>query len=97
MQDDAKQDGEHDNGQDPLLILSAEVVDDERIIIGLGAGRSQIEAHAQIYEGIYGCTIPIESMTGMAKSSLMPGAAETMGIGAIGSHLLVSTAVTAVS
>lgn len=69
----------------------------ERMIIGLGAGRSQVEAHAQIYESGAGKTIAVESMTGTAKSSLMPGAAETMGIGAITGHLLVSTAITAAS
>ena len=67
----------------------------ERMIIGLGAGRSQVEAHAQVYETIAGKRVDIESMTGAAKSGLTPGAAETMGVGAIAGHLLVSTAVTA--
>jgi hypothetical protein len=34
-------------------------------------------------------------MVGTAKSSLMPGAAETMGVGAVTGHLLVSAAITA--
>lgn len=67
----------------------------ERMIIGLGAGRIDVEAHAQIYESSAGRRIPIESMTGAAKSGLMPGAAETMGVGALTGHLLVSTAITA--
>lgn len=67
----------------------------ERMIIGLGAGRSDVQAHAQVYETIAGQRIAIESMTGTAKSALTPGAAETMGAGAIAGHLLVSTAITA--
>jgi hypothetical protein len=67
----------------------------ERMIIGLGAGRSDVEAHAQIYETVAGRRIAIESMSGGAKSTLAPGAAETMGVGALAGHLLVSTAVTA--
>jgi hypothetical protein len=67
----------------------------ERMIIGLGAGRSQVEAHAQVYQTVAGKQTEIESMTGAAKSGLTPGAAETMGVGAIAGHLLVSTAVTA--
>jgi hypothetical protein len=38
---------------------------------------------------------PIESMTGPARSSLMPGAAETVGVGALTGHLLIPTAITA--
>jgi hypothetical protein len=83
-----------------LLILGQLVSIDEgsaaaRMIIGLGAGRSQVEAHVQVYESVAGRKVPIETMTGNAKSSLMPGAAETMGVGALTGHLLVSTAITA--
>jgi hypothetical protein len=83
-----------------LLILGQLVSIDEgsaaeRMVIGLGAGRSQVQAHVQVYETVAGRTVPIESMTGAAKSSLMPGAAETMGVGALTGHLLVSTAITA--
>ena len=67
----------------------------ERIIIGLGAGRSDVEAHVQVYQSVSGRRIPIETMMGTAKSSLMPGAAETMGVGAVTGHLLVSAAITA--
>ena len=67
----------------------------ERMIIGLGAGRSDVEAHVQVYETVSGRRIPIEHMSGAAKSSLMPGAAETMGVGALTGHLLVSAAITA--
>ncbi len=64
------------------------------MIIGLGAGRSDVEAHVQVYETVSGRRIPIETMSGAAKSSLMPGAPETMGVGALTGHLLVSAAIT---
>jgi Domain of unknown function (DUF4410) len=67
----------------------------ERVVIGLGAGRSQVEARVQVYETVAGRNIPIETMVGTAKSSLMPGAAETLGVGALTGHILVSAAVTA--
>ncbi len=86
-------------GTDLLIMGQLVSIDEgsaaERMIIGLGAGRSQVQAHVQVYESVAGRSIPIESMTGSAKSSLMPGAAETMGVGAITGHLLVSTAITA--
>jgi hypothetical protein len=67
----------------------------ERVIIGLGAGRSDVEARVQVYESTAGRRIPIETMQGTAKSSLMPGAAETLGVGGLTGHLLVSAAITA--
>jgi len=86
-------------GTDLLIMGQLVSIDEgsaaERMIIGLGAGRSEVQAHVQIYQSSAGRTIPVESMIGAAKSSLMPGAAETMGVGAITGHLLVSTAITA--
>jgi hypothetical protein len=86
-------------GTDLLIMGQLVSIDEgnaaERMIIGLGAGRSDVEAHAQVYESVAGRRIAIESMTGDAKSGLMPGAAETMGVGALTGHLLVSTAITA--
>lgn len=67
----------------------------ERVVIGLGAGRSDVQAHVQVTESVNGRLTPIEAMQGTAKSSLAPGAAETLGAGAIAGHLLVSAAVTA--
>lgn len=86
-------------GTDLLILGQLVSIDEgsaaERMVIGLGAGRSQVEAHVQVYESSAGRTIPIETMQGTAKSSLMPGAAETMGVGALTGHLLVSAAITA--
>lgn len=67
----------------------------ERVVIGLGAGRSDVEARVQVYGSTAGRRIPIETMQGTAKSSLMPGAAETLGVGGLTGHLLVSAAITA--
>jgi hypothetical protein len=88
-------------GTDLLIVGQLVSIDEgnaaERMIIGLGAGRSDVQAHVQVYETVSGRRIAVESMTGSDKSSLMPGAAETMGVGAVTGHLLVSTAITAVS
>ena len=86
-------------GTDVLILGQLVSIDQgseaERVVIGLGAGRSDVEARVQVYESTAGKRIPIETMEGTAKSSLMPGAAETMGVGALTGHLLVSTAITA--
>jgi hypothetical protein len=86
-------------GIDVLILGQLVSIDEgnaaERMIIGLGAGRSDVEAHVQVYQSDAGRRIPIETMSGTAKSSLMPGAAETMGVGALTGHLLVSAAITA--
>lgn len=86
-------------GTDLLIMGQLVSIDEgnaaERMVIGLGAGRSDVEAHVQVYESVAGRRVVIESMSGDAKSSLMPGAAETMGVGGLTGHLLVSTAITA--
>jgi hypothetical protein len=83
-----------------LLILGQLVSIDqgneaERVIIGLGAGRSDVEARVQVYQSTSDKRIPVETLEGTAKSSLMPGAAETLGVGGLTGHLLVSVAITA--
>ena len=74
-------------GIDVLILGQLVSIDEgnaaERMVIGLGAGRSDVEAHVQVYQSASGRRIPIETMSGTAKSSLMPGAAETMGVGAV--------------
>lgn len=65
----------------------------ERVVIGLGAGRTDVRANVQIYELTHGGTRELESMKGDAKSGYKPGMAETMGAGAVAAHLLVSTLV----
>ncbi len=63
----------------------------ERVAIGLGAGRSDVRAEVQLYQH----SEMVEDLETDAKSGRAPGMAETMGAGALGGHLLVSTAVSA--
>lgn len=69
----------------------------ERVLIGLGAGSSDVQARVQVYERINGQTIPLETLSGSSDSGYAPGAAETMGVGALTGHLLVSGVITASS
>jgi len=67
-----------------------------RTLIGLGAGKSSLGADAQLYY----ITKPaqplfLESFSGTADSGRMPGAAETMGVGAAAGRLATSAATTA--
>ena len=86
-------------GTDVLILGQLVSIDQgneaERVVIGLGAGRSQVEARVQVYESVAGRRVPIETMVGSAKSSLMPGAGETLGVGGLTGHILVSAAITA--
>ena len=65
----------------------------ERVLIGLGAGRSDVRADAQVYEVTPAGRQLIDTIEVDAKSGLAPGMAETMGVGGLTGHLLVSTAV----
>jgi hypothetical protein len=65
----------------------------ERVIVGLGAGRSDVRAHAQVYEVTPTGSRLIDTIEVDAKSGLAPGMAETMGVGGLTGHLLVSTVV----
>jgi hypothetical protein len=62
----------------------------ERNLIGLGAGRTEVEADAQILYLARGAATPrvLESMEAVAKSGRKPGMAETLGVGAAGGHLV---------
>jgi Domain of unknown function (DUF4410) len=67
-----------------------------RTLIGLGAGKSRINADAQIYY-ITNPAQPLflQSFTGEADSGRASGAAETMGAGAAAGRIVTVTAVTA--
>lgn len=64
----------------------------ERITIGLGAGRSDVESRVQLYAATQTGLERLETFTTTMKSGYMPGMAETMGAGAIGGHLAVAAA-----
>jgi hypothetical protein len=65
----------------------------ERVLIGLGAGRSDVRAQVQVYEATPAGRHLIDTIEVDAKSGLAPGMAETMGAGGLTGHLLVSTVV----
>ncbi len=67
----------------------------ERVVIGLGAGRSDVRADVQMYEARGTQLVRLEEFMTDAKSGYKPGAAETMGVGAAAGNLAVSAAVTA--
>lgn len=66
-----------------------------RTLIGLGAGKSTVSADAQLFYAA-GPVQPrfLTAFEGQADSGHMPGAAETMGAGAVGEHLATSAALT---
>ena len=65
----------------------------ERVIIGLGAGRSDVRAQVQVYEVTAAGHQLIDTIEVDAKSGLAPGMAESMGVGGLTGHLLVATLV----
>jgi hypothetical protein len=67
----------------------------ERVVIGLGAGRSSVQTSVQVYEARGTQLVKLEGFITDAKSGYKPGAAETMGMGAAAGDLAVSAAVTA--
>jgi hypothetical protein len=69
----------------------------ERVVIGLGTGRSDVETHVQVYAARPGGLERIQEFATTAKSSIKPGMAETMGVGAAAGSLAASAAVSAAS
>jgi hypothetical protein len=65
----------------------------ERVLIGLGAGRSDVRAQVQVYGATPAGRQLVDTIEVDAKSGLAPGMAETMGAGGLTGHLLVSTVV----
>jgi hypothetical protein len=65
----------------------------ERVAIGLGAGRTSVQANVQVYEMTPEGKKEVDSLRGTAKSGRKPGMGEMMGLGAIAGHLLASTVV----
>ena len=55
----------------------------ERVIVGLGAGRSDVRAHIQVYEVTPAGSQLIDTIEVDGKSGLTPGMAETMGVGGL--------------
>lgn len=67
----------------------------ERVVIGLGAGRSNVRTAVQVSELFDGGRRLVDQFEIDAKSGRKPGAAETMGVGAAAGNLAASAAITA--
>jgi hypothetical protein len=65
----------------------------ERVVIGFGAGRTDVQANVQVYEMTAEGQKEVESLRASGESGAKPGMAEMMGIGALTHHLLASTLV----
>jgi hypothetical protein len=65
----------------------------ERVAIGFGAGRTDVQANVQVYELTPQGMKQVDDLRGTAESGRKPGMAEMMGVGAIAGHLLASTVI----
>ena len=65
----------------------------ERVVIGLGLGRTDVRTMTQVYDNRSGTNMLVTQFGINAESGAKPGAAETMGVGAVTGHLLVSAVV----
>jgi hypothetical protein len=64
-----------------------------RVLIGLGAGKSEVGASVQIlYKPAAGAPMPLQSFSASADSGHMPGIAETAGVGAAAGHVATAAA-----
>ncbi len=68
----------------------------ERVVIGLGLGRSDVKTDVQVYATTYEGLERLADFETTAYSGYKPGMAETMGAGAAAGHLAVSAAVSTV-
>jgi hypothetical protein len=65
----------------------------ERVVIGLGMGRTDVRTLVQAYDINDGKTILATEFGVNARSGSSPGMAETMGVGALTGHLVTSAVV----
>ncbi|MBI1824771.1 MAG: DUF4410 domain-containing protein [Planctomycetes bacterium] len=59
----------------------------ERVVIGLGMGRTDVKTNVQVYQSQTGGPVLVEQFAGDAKSGYKPGMAESMGAGAVAGHV----------
>jgi hypothetical protein len=92
-------DGPAPNGRNALIVEGKfETIDAgnrrRRIVIGLGAGKSEVEASVAVfYRPAYGAPQPLATFSAKADSGHMPGVAETAGVGAVAGQVATSAAV----
>ncbi len=67
----------------------------ERVVIGLGVGRTDVKTYTQVYDARGGKRTLVSEFDTDAKSGYKPGMAETMGAGALAGHFAASAAVSA--
>jgi Domain of unknown function (DUF4410) len=85
--------------QNVLIVQGSFVKVDEgsrrrRIVIGLGAGKSEVGASVQVlYKPAGGAPALMQSFDASADSGKMPGVAETAGVGAVAGRAATSAAV----
>jgi hypothetical protein len=85
----------------PTLVIDGQIfsIDEgsrtKRVVIGLGAGRSDVRTSVQVYEILLAARRTVDQFEVDAKSGSTPGMAETMGAGAAAGHLATSVAVSA--
>jgi len=65
----------------------------ERVVIGLGAGRSNVKIHTEVFDRTHNGRRLVAEYEIDAAGSRQPGMAETMGVGALAGNLAVSAAV----
>lgn len=65
----------------------------ERVIIGLGAGRTDVKTYVQVYDARGGGRLLAAQYQVDAKSGRKPGMAEMTAVGALGGHAVVSALV----
>jgi hypothetical protein len=65
----------------------------ERVVIGLGLGRTDVKTLTQVYDRRNGTNILVNQFGINARSGDKPGMAETMGAGALAGNLAVSAVV----
>jgi len=65
----------------------------ERVVIGLGLGRTDVKTLTQVYDFRNGTNLLVNQFGINAASGDKPGAAETMGAGAVAGNLVVSAVV----
>ena len=87
----------HGNSKDLMIKGQLLSIDEgnrtERVAIGLGAGRTSVQANVQVYEMTPQGMNEVDTLRGTGKSGFKPGMGEMMGVGAIAGNLLASTVV----
>jgi hypothetical protein len=64
-----------------------------RLLIGLGAGKSEVGASVRIsYKPANGAAVPLQNFVATADSGHIPGVAETAGVGAAAGHVAMAAA-----